>query len=281
MLTNQPLWNPSTGEFPGGAIVPGVNDIAGSSRFDVHKRLNVNTNGCSFPAGYAAGTTVPPLTGPAGHWKFDEGSGTSVSDASGNGNMGTLLNSPIWTTGVKGTALSFDGVGDYVDMGNSPSVNISGTAITVHAWVKGTSPGNYKYIVSKTNATNVGYALYTGSMGTLRFYVGIGGGLMITPDVPSPWDDIWHHVVGVYDGGSLRLYIDGVERASVAATGNIADSSARSLNIGRFSEGGNLLKGAIDDVQIYNRALSPTEIQQLYNEVPVFPSPPINLIVTK
>jgi len=63
VLTNQPLWNPSTGEFTGGAIVPGVNDIAGLSRFDVHKRLNVNTNGCSFPAGYG-GTSVAPPSGP-------------------------------------------------------------------------------------------------------------------------------------------------------------------------------------------------------------------------
>ena len=59
VLTNQPLWDPVTGEFPGGAIVPWVNDIAGSSRFDVHKRLNVNANGCAFPAGYGTGATTP------------------------------------------------------------------------------------------------------------------------------------------------------------------------------------------------------------------------------
>jgi hypothetical protein len=52
-LTSQPLWDPATGAFPSGALVAGVNDIAGQSAFDVHQRLNVNTNGCSFPAGYA------------------------------------------------------------------------------------------------------------------------------------------------------------------------------------------------------------------------------------
>lgn len=56
-LTNVPLWNPTTGEFPHGALVAGVNDVAGQSLFDVHKRLNVNTNGCSFPANYGAGGT--------------------------------------------------------------------------------------------------------------------------------------------------------------------------------------------------------------------------------
>ena len=281
-LTNQPLWDPVTGEFPHGAIVAGVNDIAGSSLFDVHKRLNVNTNGCPFPAGYASSAVAQTSssTGPVGSWNFDEGSGTSVSDASGNGNTGTLLNGPIWTSGVKGTALSFDGVDDYVDMGSPPPLNITGPAITVQAWAKASSPGNYKYIISKTDGLYMGYGLYTGSSGTLRFYIGNGSGLITTPDVTSPWDNRWHHIAGTYDGSKLNLYIDGVARASVAATGSIADSSARSLNIGGFSEGGFLFKGVVDDVQIYNRALSATEIQQLYSAIPV-PSSPINLIVTK
>jgi hypothetical protein len=66
VLTSQPLWNPITGEFPGGAIISGVNDLAGSSRFDVHKRLNVNTNGCSFPAGYGSTASTSPSTSPVG-----------------------------------------------------------------------------------------------------------------------------------------------------------------------------------------------------------------------
>ena len=57
VLTNVPLWNPTTGEFPHGALVAGLNDVAGQSLFDVHKRLNVNTNGCSFPANYGDGVT--------------------------------------------------------------------------------------------------------------------------------------------------------------------------------------------------------------------------------
>ena len=127
-LTSQPLWDSVTGEFPHGAIVAGVNDIAGSSLFDVHKRLNVNTNGCSFPGiriwscgcFFPVAQTSSSSTGPVGYWKFDEGSGTLVSDASGNSNTGTLVNGPTWSTGVKGTALSFDGVDDYADMGSLP-----------------------------------------------------------------------------------------------------------------------------------------------------------------
>jgi hypothetical protein len=60
-LTSQPLWDPATGEFPHGALVTGVNDVPGHSLFDVHRRLNINTNGCYFPAGYGSNsdTTAP------------------------------------------------------------------------------------------------------------------------------------------------------------------------------------------------------------------------------
>jgi hypothetical protein len=51
-LTTQPLWDPVTGSFPAGTVVVGVNDVAGQSAFDIHRRLNVNTNGCQFPLGY-------------------------------------------------------------------------------------------------------------------------------------------------------------------------------------------------------------------------------------
>ncbi|MEZ4272379.1 MAG: right-handed parallel beta-helix repeat-containing protein [Myxococcota bacterium] len=65
VLTDEPLWNPNTGEFPCGAIVAGVNDIPGTSCFDVHQRLNVNTNGCAFPEGYGKTTGTNPPTPPS------------------------------------------------------------------------------------------------------------------------------------------------------------------------------------------------------------------------
>jgi len=63
VLTTQPLWDPVTGQFPCGAIVPGVNDLPGASCVDVHQRLNVNTNGCPFPAGYGQSTLRGDLNG--------------------------------------------------------------------------------------------------------------------------------------------------------------------------------------------------------------------------
>lgn len=66
VLTREPLWNPSTGEFPHGALVAGLNDVPGQSLFDVHRRLNVNTNGCLFPESYAQGGETSSPRAPQG-----------------------------------------------------------------------------------------------------------------------------------------------------------------------------------------------------------------------
>src|SRR3989338_11448150 len=75
-------------------------------------------------------------TGMVGHWKFDETSGTTATDSSGNNNTGTLTNSPTWTTGKIGGALSLDGMDDYTDIG---TMDVSGSGITIAAWVKADS----------------------------------------------------------------------------------------------------------------------------------------------
>src|SRR5258706_16194343 len=78
---------------------------------------------------------VPPAgSGLVGYWKLDDALGITAADSSGSGNPGTLINGPLWTPGKVGTALSFDGVNDYVDLNNSPSLNPS-TQITLAAWI--------------------------------------------------------------------------------------------------------------------------------------------------
>jgi hypothetical protein len=74
-------------------------------------------------------------SGLAGYWKFDEGSGTVASDSSNNGNTGTLVNGPQWVDGIRGNALTFDGVDDYVDVLDSNNLDVS-QSITIEAWVK-------------------------------------------------------------------------------------------------------------------------------------------------
>src|SRR5262245_59107499 len=79
--------------------------------------------------------TADLTTGLVGYWTFDEGTGTVASDSSGHNNTGTLKNGPLWTTGKLNTALQFDGIDDYVEVANSPSLSPT-SAVSVSFWIK-------------------------------------------------------------------------------------------------------------------------------------------------
>jgi len=203
-------------------------------------------------------------SGLAGYWKLDENTGTSASDASTNGNTGTLTNGPTWTTGQIGSAVDFDGVDDYVTAaGSTSSANITGP-LTVSAWIKpGTNSGN-QYIVGKWNgATLLNYLLRVNTSGTtVTFFVGDGNvdnGASGTVSVGA-----WSHVVGLWDGVDTKIYINGVFVAK-AATPLPPDASGTSLFFGQGSgSGGGPYNGDLDEVRVYNRALSADEVGQLY-----------------
>lgn len=242
---------------------------------------NITSSGAGFPelaafSGQPITNNVTPAapSGLVGHWKFDETSGTVADDATANNNDGTLNSFPAspWTTaGIFNGGLVFDGVNDRVTMGTPSVLNITGTTLTVSVWAKGSGVGNesFRYLISKTNTTNTGYALYTGASGSIRFYIGTGV-LQLTADtVPNPWDGAWHHFAGVFTGSLLNLYVDGVLAVSTSASGSIADSSTRVFTVGTF-EGGTLpFPGTIDDVRVFNTALSAAEINGLFATGPV------------
>jgi fibronectin type 3 domain-containing protein/anti-sigma regulatory factor (Ser/Thr protein kinase) len=200
-----------------------------------------------------------------GYWKFDEGSGTSAADASGNGNNGVVVNGATWTAGRVNGALRFDGVNDYANMGNGASLNFSGR-ITIAAWVKPEATSGLRNIVSH------GYTLSPNAEVILRinaskYEVGSwnGTGFGATASIPAGDVNNWVHLVGVYDGAAWRLYRNGAQVSSSNATtgavtvnGNWAIGS-RGTGTERF------FQGCIDDVRIYSRNLSVSEIQALAN----------------
>ena len=208
-------------------------------------------------------------TGLAGHWKFDETSGTSASDSSGNNNTGTLTNSPTWTTGKINSALSFDGVNDYADIG---TMNVSGSGITIAAWVKADSFSSAidTRFISKANSTSEqGHYWMLGQTNSggdkLRFRLKAGGStqtlIASSGDLPT---GTWFHAIATYDGSTMRLYKDGIEVGSVAKSGTIDIDATIPANIARNPDGSNHMDGTMDDVRIYNRALSTSDIQALY-----------------
>ena len=218
------------------------------------------------------------LTGMVGNWHIDEEKGQTVSDLSGNRLHGTLgptsaveSQDPVWTTRRFDTAaLEFDGVEDLVHVRHSNLLQPA--RISVEAWVKGTTVFTDlpRYIVAKSADAchRAAYAIYTHN-GGLSFYIATLDSYVASPEAnPAEiWNGVWHHVVGTYDRKSVRLYVDGAE----VGTGTPAKQpigyaafTAKDMYIGDYEatqcQNQANFAGSIDDVRIWNRALTPAEV---------------------
>jgi len=210
-----------------------------------------------FVLGLTAGIANADMVG---YWKFDEGSGNTAYDLSNYTNDGTINGDPKWVAGKIGAALEFDGSDDYVDCGNDPSLNIN-DRITVAAWVKTTSTA-HGYFVSKGTAWDeIGhYAIgqeYNVPM-TFQFEIAGSGGTVELDSNIAVNDGQWHYIVGTYDDPVVKVYVDGVEENTMRESSRLTGSTVGGLTIGQ--RGGNIISGIIDEVRIYNRALTEPEI---------------------
>jgi hypothetical protein len=198
-------------------------------------------------------------------WTFDEGSGQVATDASGHGNDGQLGAStgsdtadPAWIDGHSGAhALGFDG-SQYVSIPDSGALEPAHVA--VHAWVRNDgSPGRFRYVLSKgsVGCDRSAYGLYSGWGGGIAFYVSSSTVYFISPEAPTAtvWDGHWHHVIGSYDGGSVRLWIDGASVGTGTATnvGIAYGNGSKGIYIGMYRGSCDLgFNGLIDDVQVWD-----------------------------
>jgi len=181
------------------------------------------------------------------------------------------MGGPTYTAGVDGQAIQLDGLDDYVDCGAAASLDIT-DEITMACWIKVAAftrtwetiiaKGDNSYRMSRGPGT--GDSIHFGCNGPS------GGNLNATTTVT---DDTWHHAALVYDGADKIIYIDGVEDARVASTGSI-NVSTYNLYIGENSQATDrYLAGLIDDVRIYNVALSQAEIGSLAGKTAVYTQP--------
>ncbi len=224
---------------------------------------------------YASTLYAPPNDlGLVGYWSFDSGdvSGTTVLDQSGNGNNGTTVNSPKQVPGKLAQALSFNGTSQYVSVPYSAS--LAPPVVSVSAWAYYNSvPGNSDIVVRPYRASGwtspyVSYNIHgSGGGGWVLWNVAVGGTLH---QVPGPVISIhkWYHFVGTYDGTTLRFYVNGALYGTTPASGVIDYTGGNEpTDIGGGGNANNQdFPGIIDDVRIYDRALSASDVKQLYNE---------------
>ncbi|MEK7169610.1 MAG: LamG-like jellyroll fold domain-containing protein [Patescibacteria group bacterium] len=210
-------------------------------------------------------------TGLVGYWHFDEATSTPAYDASGYGNTGTLTNSPTWQTAASckvGGCLNFNGTTNYVNIADSSSLEITGN-ITIGLWVNpGATQKAYADLLSKHS--NGGYVIEQNFNNTNQFAFGwdtTGAGGW---DGSNTWttltSNIWQYFVVVKNGSAITHYVNGVQTATgFGISANISTNNLP-VKIGDWSSGGGRqFNGFIDEVRIYNRALSATEISDIYN----------------
>jgi hypothetical protein len=193
------------------------------------------------------------LTGLVSRYKFDGDAGDSV-----NGNHGTELGGPTYTAGLYNQAIDLDGIDDYVDCGNDSSFDITGP-ITLSVLLKGTFNNNWDGIITK----GYDWQLTKGMGDEAVFYcIGLGSFLIGSANIN---DNQWHHIAAVYDGTKMCLYVDGKLDASQTASGSLNVSATNVYIGGGPSQSFN---GLIDDVRIYDRAISKDELEMLYTGGP-------------
>ncbi len=204
-------------------------------------------------------TLTVTYTGPIGlvaAYSFNEGTGNAVGDLSGNNNTGTL-NGATWTTqGKFGNALVFNGTNALVTIGDSPSLHLT-AGMTLEAWVNpSVVNAAWRDVIYKGNDNYFLEATSTASGGV----PGAGGTFGETYATATLAPNTWAHLAVTYDAAILRLYVNGVPVSSLARIGSIP-TSTNPLQIGGDSIYGQYFQGSIDEVRIYNRALSQAEIQ--------------------
>jgi hypothetical protein len=250
---------------PGGQLVTSTSYAPGTLELEklYYWRVDESDGITTFEGDVWSFTTMPviPISDPnlVAWWKLDEGTGTNVVDWSGHGRHGSFRGDPQWVDGYDGSALYLDGNGDYVDFGNPPDLPSGLSARSMCAWGRADSvAGGYGWIAAYgLNAAS--QAMFIGRLGSDLIGGGYGGDDLFDYGF---WEvGVWHHICLTYNGTMARMYADGIEVVSEVKDWNVVLSRT---HVGRqVNDAAEFWNGLVDDVRVYNRAITAAEIPDI------------------
>jgi len=267
-------WNATGGVRVGAALDAAAGKWFWSGAVDDVRMYSTALSATDIAA-LANGTTGGPTT----KWAFDENSGTSTADVSGNVNRGTFGSGASWTSGHSGTAVALNYTSNGYVSGSARAVHTN-QSFTVSAWVwlntAAVSDGNHHVAVSESGTNAEGFALEYSTSAGGRWELDMDQTDIVAPTIDFAFQNsvassaTWVNLVGVYDAtaGQMSLYVNGALAGTAAHTASF--DANQPLQVGRVWEFGNwdpawAWNGSVDDVKTYQRALSASDVSVLYN----------------
>ncbi|KON86870.1 hypothetical protein AF332_08665 [Sporosarcina globispora] len=262
----------------GGNVDASVNWDVNSASYDpaaTTAQTFTVTGKITLPIGVTNPNSVPLTTSisvsakPAelvAHWKFDEGSGTTVGDSSGNGNTGTLVNNPTWTDSGNGGALAFSG-GSRAEFNSSATLNKTGDE-SVSLWFKTSQPATSTTSIFRNSNRFTALQLAGGQARAAHWPIASSSYKALY----FPWtynDNKWHHYVASYDHSTgMKIYIDGNLVASNTTNLGPLPAVTDKIVLGATETGAEGYNGLLDDVRVFDLPLTQDEVRQLSDQQP-------------
>ncbi len=230
----------------------------------------IKSGNYSFTTKSGSGTYLPQILGASTdellvYLPFNEGRGDITYDQSFNDNNGILdpLNPPVWAEGSFGQALDFLGNKENVKVPDNATIRFEKT-LSILAWVKIRSYGQYKKIVTKEDAYELILGPYDGTLRLALFPEGAHDWVWLNSPGRPLEKDKWHFVAGTYDGNTMRIYVDAQKVGEINKPMNINNSTHPLYIGGNVADNKEWFDGLIDDVAVFNYALTPDQIATIY-----------------
>lgn len=300
-MVNRPSGGPVTAKYylydnngtPVGSAPLGTRTVNGGERASFQLPTNTVQSGttykwqmvaCAVGQGGASTPTDPPPTptptptpsplpqGLVAAYGMDEGSGSTIADASAKAGPGTTT-ATSWVAGKHGKALSFDGSTSLATIPHSDVLKLT-TGMTLSAWVNPTTVSSWRTVAMKGHTAGSAYGLYASngtSPAAWLLNADASSHQMVNGTTALP-TATWSHLAFTYNGNVAKLYINGTQAGELAMTGSLVDDGG-ALRIGNNAKWGEYFSGAIDEVRVYNRAQTVAEIQTDMQTPITAPSP--------